>query len=166
MGKGRHKCHWILESNVKGWALGRCKWCSRVEAFDNFPKYGINGSIILSNIQFPNQTKRDFLRSQGVMVSYKKWSKKEKWILRESVKKIGVTATAKKYNVPKQNLSLWFKGLTPYKYNPDKYTDQFRMEVGKYAEDIDNNYRTAKKFKVSRSSVQNWRSQYTYDRRN
>ena len=38
--------------------------------------------------------------------------------------------------------------------------NEFKMEVGKYAEDTANNSGTAKKFNVTRGSVQNWRKQY------
>ena len=108
----------------------------------------------------PNQGERDALREAGVMISHRKWTREEKWVLRESVRTTGITATSKKYNVPKQNLSKWFKGLTPNKFRATMYTEEFKMEVGKYAEDTDNNSGTAKKFDVTRGSVQNWRKQY------
>jgi len=156
----QHKCRWILETPKGGWAIAKCKWCNRKRAFNNDPLFDIHGRNLSLDTEMPNQGERDALRKAGIPVSNIKWTREEKWVLRESVRKIGITATSKKYNVPKQNLSLWFKGLSPKKYKGNMYTDQFKMEVGQYAEDTNNNYATAKKFKVSRGIVQVWRKRY------
>ena len=155
-----HKCRWVLDVPKGGWSIAKCKWCNRKRAFNNEPGFNINGTEILPDPAMPNQGERNALRKEGVMVSGKKWTREEKWVLRESVRTIGVTATSKKYNVPKQSLSNWFKGLTPKKYRATMYTEEFKMEVGKYAEDTNNNNGTARKYQVTRGSVQNWRKQY------
>lgn len=156
----QHKCRWILEMPKDGWCIAKCKWCNRKRAFNNDPVYDTQGREWDVDPAMPNQGERNALRNAGVMVSNKKWTPQEKWVVRESVRKIGITATSKKYNIPKQTLSFWFKGLTPNKYRANMYTNEFKMEVGKYAEDTDNNSGTAKKFNVTRGSVQNWRKQY------
>ena len=58
------------------------------------------------------------------------------------------------------SVSFWFKGQTPFKKRNDMYDEEFRKEVADYADKTDNNYGAAKKFRVSRGSVQNWREKY------
>ena len=156
----QHKCNWILEVPKKGWSIGRCRWCSRVRAFDNDPDYDVQGKVRVPDKNLPNQGERDALREAGIPISRKKWSEQEINFIKASVRKIGVTATARKYNMPKQTVSLWTRGSTPLKYRADMYTTDFKMEVAKDAEASNNNYTTAKKYGVTRGSVQRWRKQY------
>ena len=80
--------------------------------------------------------------------------------IKDLVKQYGVNGTARMLDMPRSSVGLLAKGVQPRKWNRGKFGKEFKLEVALYAIRNKNNYYTAKKFKVSRGSVQNWVREY------
>ena len=141
---------------VEGWSLARCKWCMCRDAFRSYFDVDSHGQTIRPTLA----EKRAFLRSQGVTVTQKQWSKEERLQVVLSVSRIGVNATARKFNMPPSTVCLWAKGKSPNFFKGTQYPLSFKKEVASYAHSIDNNKKTARTFNVSRGAVQAWRKKY------
>ena len=98
-----------VQSHSGGWALGRCKWCRRIEPFRDSSIGYVKGKQILPT----SAEKRRFLRSLNIPVSRNRWDDSEVQTLIDSVKEIGMNQTAKQYEIPVSTLHLWTKGLSP-----------------------------------------------------
>lgn len=151
--------HYMINSKItNGWSLARCKWCLSVEAFKNYYDITKHGQMVPPS----SAEKRDFLHSQGIRVTKRHWSIEEQEQIIMSVSRIGITATAKKFNVPSSTVGLWAKGKSPKAYRGKMYNNDFKKKVAQHAESTNNNRKTAKIFNVARGSVQRWRKQYCF----
>jgi len=74
------------------------------------------------------------------------------------VKEYGVNSTAERLDVPRSTVVLSTK--PKWSFYTDKYTKEFKTEVAEYAIRAKNYYWSAKKFKISRGSIQNWVKEY------
>lgn len=146
----------ISSTTARGWSLAKCKKCYVIDAFKNYYHVTKKGTVVYPSFA----EKRDFLHSQGIRVTKRHWSEQEQEQVVRSVSQIGVNATAKKFRMAVSTVGLWAKGKSPKQYKGNKYTLDFKKEVAQYAETSDNNYGAAKKFRVTRGAVQNWRRQY------
>ena len=141
-----------VQSHSGGWALGRCKWCRRTEPFRDSSIGYVKGKQILPT----SAEKRRFLRSLDIPVSRNRWDDSEVQTLIDSVKEIGMNQTAKQYEIPVSTLHLWTKGLSPFSYNPTKYTKEFKSKVISAYEKRKNFRGVAKDFGIPRSTLQRW----------
>lgn len=80
--------------------------------------------------------------------------------VQDLVKQYGINGTARMLDMPLSSVGLLAKGVSPKKWNSDKFGKEFKLKVALYAIKAKNNYYTAKKFKVSRGTVQNWVREY------
>ena len=94
------KHHYILTDYPDGWALGRCKWCGRVEPFRQYPLHNSYNQVIEATLA----EKRKFLSSIGITIHSSRWHDSEKLELINSVKRIGINQTAKKFGLGRQIL--------------------------------------------------------------
>ena len=104
---------------------------------------------------------RSATKISGVIKKGELLRKKEQ--VRELVIKYGVNATADKLEIPRSTVGLWAKGLSnkpTWAFNRTKYRKKFKTEVAEYAIRAKNYYYTAKKYKISRGTVQNWVREY------
>jgi transposase-like protein len=146
------KHHYILTNYPNGWALGRCKWCKVVEPFRQYPQHNSFRQVVPTTLA----EKRRFLSSIGITIHSSRWDVSEKEALINSVRKIGIHQTAKKFDVSPSAVGNWAKGLSPYKANSDKYSKEFKLRcVGEY-ERHQNFYGVAKKMGIPRSTLQRW----------
>jgi hypothetical protein len=83
--------------------------------------------------------------------------------VKEMVMQYGVNITADMVNMPRSTVGLWTKGLSnkpTWAFNRGKYSKEFKTEVAEYAIRAKNYYYTAKKYQISRGTVQNWVKEY------
>ena len=79
------------------------------------------------------------------------------------VKEHGVSATAKKLNMPISTVGLWGKGLSKKRkwgWQKGIHSKEFKTKVAQYTIRNRNYYDSAKKFKIARSNIQNWVREY------
>ena len=111
-----------------GWALGRCKWCKRIEPFRQYPLHNSYNQVIDPTLA----EKRKFLSS------------------------IGINQTAKKFGLSPSTVGKWSKGLSPNKSYSDKYSKEFKLKCVDEYERKQNFYGVAKEMGIPRSTLQRW----------
>jgi len=141
--------YYIIEPAKKEWSRARCKWCKATELFHNDPKINFGKDSQESN----SAAKRDFLHSNGIIVTDKYWDEGEKEKVLLSVERIGIRATAKAMGIPVSTVALWGKGKSPFVY---KYSYEFQKKAVRIALSTKNVKRTAINLNISRSALQSW----------
>ena len=144
--------YYQVQSHSGGWALGRCKWCKRIEPLRDYPKLDLHGQQILPT----SADKRKFLRSLSIPVSRKRWDESEVEALIDSVQKVGINKTAKLFDIPTSTLHLWMKEHSPFPSYSKKYTKEFKMKAVSAYEKRKNFYGVAKDFGIPRATLQKW----------
>ena len=144
--------HYVLTDYPDGWTLGRCKWCKRIEPFRQYPLHNSYNQVIEATLA----EKRKFLSSIGITIHSSRWHDSEKLELINSVKRIGINQTAKKFGVSPSAVGKWAKGLSPNKPYSEKYSKEFKLKcIGEY-ERKQNFYGVAKEMGIPRSTLQKW----------
>ena len=146
------KHHYILTDYPDGWALGRCKWCGRVEPFRQYPLHNSYNQVVEVTLA----EKRRFLSSIGITIHSSRWHDSEKVALINSVKRIGINQTAKKFGVSPSAVGKWAKGLSPNKAYSDNYSKEFKLKCIDEYERKQNFYGVAKEMGIPRSTLQRW----------
>ena len=146
------KHHYILTDYPDGWALGRCKWCKRIEPFRQYPLHNSYNQVIEATLA----EKRKFLSSIGITIHSSRWHDSEKLELINSVKRIGINQTAKKFGLSPSTVGKWSKGLSPNKSYSDKYSKEFKLKCVDEYERKQNFYGVAKEMGIPRSTLQRW----------
>ena len=146
------KHHYVLDQSKDGWALAQCKWCKRINAFQNQYKSHPDPTTLAE--------KRDFLRSAGKVVSSNHWTPIARDKVIASIKTIGINKTAKKFNMPVSTVGAWGKGLSCNKSNRTKYQEDFKRKAVATALKTKNIRRTAINLDIPRSALQIWIKKY------
>ena len=146
------KHHYVLDQSKDGWALAQCKWCKRINAFQNQYKSHPDPTTLAE--------KRDSLRSAGKVVSSNHWTPIERDKVIASIKTIGINKTAKKFNMPVSTVGAWGKGLSCNKSNRTKYQEDFKKKAVATALKTKNIRRTAINLDIPRSALQIWIKKY------
>ena len=146
------KHHYIIETYPDGWAFGRCKWCKCIKPFRNWPSHDINGRVIPTTAR----DKRNFLRSINIKIYKNHWEPDEKDEIKQSVRRIGIHQTAKKFGLAPSTVGLWAKGLSPHAHNVSKYTPEFKEKMVVEYKKEPNFYKLAKKTGIPRATIQSW----------
>ena len=144
------KHHYILTDYPDGWALGRCKWCKRIEPFRQYPLHNSYNQVIDPTLA----EKRKFLSSIGITIHSSRWHDSEKLELINSVKRIGINQTAKKFGLSPSTVGKWSKGLSPNKSYSDKYSKEFKLKCVDEYKRKQNFYGVAKQMGIHRSTLQ------------
>ena len=153
---GERKHHYILTDYPNGWSLGKCKWCQKVEPFRQYPLHNSLSQVI----PITSEEKRKFLTSLGITIHSSRGDEGEKEKLINSVKKIGINKTAKKFGISCSTLGLWAKGLSPNKPYSIKYSYDFKIRCVNEYKKKKNFYGVAKELNIPRSTLQKWVSLY------
>tara|TARA_Y100000310_G_scaffold321555_1_gene379358 strand:+ start:81 stop:545 length:465 start_codon:yes stop_codon:yes gene_type:complete len=147
-----HRHKYVMGPTKNGWSYAMCKYCKGTDIFRVYIDRSWSGYS--SPPTFAD--KREALRFQGHTITKKYWGDGEKDKILNSVKEIGINATAKKMNLPASTVGLWTKGTSKNPRNKDKYTDLFREYAIKEYKKYKNFRKVSLLLQIPRSTLQSW----------